>query len=177
MNSSACINYSKEKWPETIPSTRSCMDSLRKEAIQLVEVLDIKEIKSGFILHVIGYEWISSEEMCNYQGFVKNSSIDQLYHYHAALEPTCHSKSGRKEEQERKKEEREREEGEMLIAKEWDHQWWLLGVCWIIDNVVTRRSRSNHCHPKLSPLSFTMKKAKKNKKWREKIVDGLSVKP
>lgn len=56
-------------------------------------------------------------------GFVKNSSIDQLYHYHAALGPTCHSKSGRKEEQERKKEEREREEGEMLIAKEWDHQW------------------------------------------------------
>lgn len=55
-------------------------------------------------------------------GFVKNSSIDQLYHYHAALGPTCHSKSGRKEEQERKKEEREREEGEMLIAKEWDHQ-------------------------------------------------------
>lgn len=44
--------------------------------------------------------------MCNYQGFVKNSSIDQLYHYHAALGPTCHSKSGRKEEQER---ERERE--------------------------------------------------------------------
>lgn len=41
-------------------------------------------------------------------GFVKNSSIDQLYHYHAVLEPTCHSKSGRKEEQERKKEERER---------------------------------------------------------------------
>lgn len=39
-------------------------------------------------------------------GFVKNSSIDQLYHYHAVLEPTCHSKSGRKEEQER---ERERE--------------------------------------------------------------------
>lgn len=61
-------------------------------------------------------------------GFVKNSSIDQLYHYHAALGPTCHSKSGRKEEQERKKEEREREEGEMLIAKEWDHQWGLLGV-------------------------------------------------
>lgn len=170
MNSSAFINYSKEKWPETIPSTRSCMDSLRKEAIQLVEVLNIKEIKSGFILHVIGYEWISSEEMCNYQGFVKNSSIDQLYHYHAALGPTCHSKSGRKEEQ-------EREKGEMLIAKEWDHQWWLLGVYWIIDNVMTWRSRSNHCHPKLSPLSFTMKKAKKNKKWREKIVDRLSVKP
>lgn len=56
LNSSACINYSKEKWPETIPSTRSCMDSLRKEAIQLVEVFNIKEIKSGFILHVIGYE-------------------------------------------------------------------------------------------------------------------------
>lgn len=47
--------------------------------------------------------------MCNYQGFVKNSSIDQLYHYHAALGPTCHSKSGRKEEQEREREERERE--------------------------------------------------------------------
>lgn len=112
MNSSACINYSKEKWPETIPSTRSCMDSLRKEAIQLVEVLNIKEIKSGFILHVIGYEWIWSEEMCNYQGFVKNSSIDQLYHYHAALGPTCHLNIGRKEEQERKKEERERERKE-----------------------------------------------------------------
>lgn len=41
-------------------------------------------------------------------GFVKNSSIDQLYHYHAVLEPTCHSKSGRKEEQEREREERER---------------------------------------------------------------------
>lgn len=100
-------------------------------------------------------------------GFVKNSSIDQLYHYHAALGPTCHSKSGRKEEQERKKEEREREEGEMLIAKEWDHQWWLLGVYWIID-VMTWRSRSNHCHPKLSPLSFTMKKAKKKKKMKGK---------
>lgn len=110
MNSSACINYSKEKWPETIPSTRSCMDSLRKEAIQLVEVFNIKEIKSGFILHVIGYEWISSEEMCNYQGFVKNSSIDQLYHYRAALGPTCHSKSGRKEEQERERGKRERKE-------------------------------------------------------------------
>lgn len=61
--------------------------------------------------------------MCNYQGFVKNSSIDQLYHYHAALGPTCHSKSGREEEQEREREEREREKGEMLIAKEWDHQW------------------------------------------------------
>lgn len=36
-------------------------------------------------------------------GFVKNSSIDQLYHYHAALGPTCHSKSGRKEEQERER--------------------------------------------------------------------------
>lgn len=46
--------------------------------------------------------------MCNYQGFVKNSSIDQLYHYHAALGPTCHLNIGRKEEQERKKEERER---------------------------------------------------------------------
>lgn len=56
-------------------------------------------------------------------GFVKNSSIDQLYHYHAALGPTCHSKSGRKEEQEREREERETEKGEMLIAKEWDHQW------------------------------------------------------
>lgn len=44
--------------------------------------------------------------MCNYQGFVKNSSIDQLYHYHAALGPTCHLNIGRKEEQER---ERERE--------------------------------------------------------------------
>lgn len=56
-------------------------------------------------------------------GFVKNSSIDQLYHYHAVLEPTCHSKSGRKEEQERKKEERERERGRRdADAKEWDHQ-------------------------------------------------------
>lgn len=82
-----------------------------------------------------------------------------------------------KEWQKRRARERKREKGEMLIAKEWDHQWWLLGVYWIIDNVMTRRSRSNHCHPKLSPLSFTMKKAKKNKKWREKIVDGLSVKP
>lgn len=54
-------------------------------------------------------------------GFVKNSSIDQLYHYHAALGPTCHSKSGRKEEQERER--KEREKGEMLIAKKWDHQW------------------------------------------------------
>lgn len=44
-------------------------------------------------------------------GFVKNSSIDQLYHYHAALGPTCHLNIGRKEEQERKKEERERERG------------------------------------------------------------------
>lgn len=41
-------------------------------------------------------------------GFVKNSSIDQLYHYHAALGPTCHSKSGRKEEQERERERKER---------------------------------------------------------------------
>lgn len=42
-------------------------------------------------------------------GFVKNSSIDQLYHYHAALEPTCHSKSGRKEEQERERERKRRD--------------------------------------------------------------------
>lgn len=34
-------------------------------------------------------------------GFVKNSSIDQLYHYHAVLEPTCHLNIGRKEERER----------------------------------------------------------------------------
>lgn len=47
--------------------------------------------------------------MCNYQGFVKNSSIDQLYHYHAALGPTCHSKSGRKEEQERERERKRRD--------------------------------------------------------------------
>lgn len=53
-------------------------------------------------------------------GFVKNSSIDQLYHYHAVLEPTCHLNIGRKEERERW---RERGGGEMLIAKEWDHQW------------------------------------------------------
>lgn len=74
-----------------------------------------------------------------------------------------------KEWQKRRARERKREKkGEMLIAKEWDHQWWLLGVYWIIDNVMTRRSRSNHCHPKLSPLSFTMKKAKKNKKLKGK---------
>lgn len=47
--------------------------------------------------------------MCNYQGFVKNSSIDQLYHYHAVLGPTCHSKSGRKEEQERERERKRRD--------------------------------------------------------------------
>lgn len=47
--------------------------------------------------------------MCNYQGFVKNSSIDQLYHNHAALGPTCHSKSGRKEEQERERERKRRD--------------------------------------------------------------------
>lgn len=74
-----------------------------------------------------------------------------------------------KEWQKRRAREREREKkGEMLIAKEWDHQWWLLGVYWIIDNFMTQRSRSNHCHPKLSPLSFTMKKAKKIKKLKGK---------
>lgn len=64
---------------------------------------------------------------------------------------------------EKKRGKREREEGEMLIAKEWDHQWWLLGVCWIIDNVVTRRSRSNHYHPKLSQCHSQWKRPKKIK--------------
>lgn len=94
----------------------------------------------------------------------------ELFYWSAVPQP-CSARAylSLKEWQKRRARERKREKkGEMLIAKEWDHQWWLLGVYWIIDNVMTRRSRSNHCHPKLSPLSFTMKKAKKNKKLKGK---------
>lgn len=102
-------------------------------------------------------------------GNVQLPGVCKELFYWSAVPLPCSARAylSLKEWQKRRARERKREKGEMLIAKEWDHQWWLLGVYWIIDNVMTRRSRSNHCHPKLSPLSFTMKKAKKNKKWRE----------
>lgn len=104
-------------------------------------------------------------------GNVQLPGVCKELFYWSAVPLPCSARAylSLKEWQKRRARERKREKkGEMLIAKEWDHQWWLLGVYWIIDNVMTWRSRSNHCHPKLSPLSFTMKKAKKNKKLKGK---------
>lgn len=163
MNSSACINYSKEKWPETIPSTRSCMDSLRKEAIQLAEVLNIKEIKRGFILHVIGYEWISSEEMCNYQGLKRT-----LLLIRDEAVPPCSTRAylSLKEWQKGRERERERE----MLGSSMVTSGSLLSYRWCRDTKIKIKSLSTKA------FSIVIHNEKAKIKKREKIGDRLSVK-